>query len=107
MKINKAVGGLAVLFLFVLTGCVALPVPRTEIKFDPATKSLAIQSPKDVQITNVVIVATATNFSLTIGSYSSQNPVEVIRAAVTAQQNQMTAANDALERIVTAAAGIK
>jgi hypothetical protein len=97
---------LAILCCLVLAGC-ALPVPKTTIQFNPTAQALDIRSPKDVQITNVVLTVSGTNFSLTIGSYCSQNPVEVIRAAVVAQQNQMAAANDALTKILGAATGIK
>lgn len=74
------------LALLLMTGCMS--VPKTVVSFDPVKHTLDIQSPKDIAITNISVLtlsATATNpatFLLTIGSYSSKNNIDVIKAIV-------------------------
>lgn len=89
---------------FGLAGC-TLPVPKTAIAFNPTTRTLSIQSPKDVKFAKVELLSEGTNFTLTVTDYSSANNVEVIRAAVEAQQSQMAEANKALNAITAAAIG--
>lgn len=87
---------LAVLFLALFTGCAR--VPATRISLDPKSNGLVIESPKDIALTNVVLnifPATATNsarFELTIGSYTSKNNLEVIRAITDANAASLKAA---------------
>ena len=89
-----------------LNGC-SLPVPKTSIVFQPATRTLNILSPKDVQIEALEVMSEGTNFTLTVKGYKSANPVEVIKAAAGAQAVQIQAAQQTLEKVISAAAGVK
>lgn len=89
-----------------LVGC-TLPVPKTHISYQPGTKALVIQSPKDVQIGKVEVLCEGTNFTLTISEYKAENNVEVVRAAAAAQKVQIKAAQDGLDKVIAAAAGAK
>lgn len=75
------------LLALLAAGCVS--VPRTEVAFDPKTRSLTIRSPKDIAISNLTVTAgDGGAFTLTMGSYSSRNSAEVIGAV--AAQNAAT-----------------
>jgi hypothetical protein len=95
-----AVGILAAL---AVAGC-TLPVPKTAISYDPASKTVQIASPKDVQIEKVDLQLQGTNFTLSIAGYQSQNNIEVVKAAVQAQANQIAASMAALKEVAAAAA---
>jgi hypothetical protein len=83
------------------TGC-ALPVPKTSLHFDPATKTLDIRSPKDVKMAGVTVDLQGTNFSLTIDSYESANNLAVVKAAAQAQAEQIAGSLKAGDRILQA-----
>lgn len=77
----------------VATGCMS--VPRTTISFDPKTKQVAIESPKDITLDGLKIRyapssdTTQAQFEVTVDSYTAKNNVEMLREVV--KQNQETA----------------
>lgn len=85
---------LLILSFCLLPGCAS--VPRTEITFNPKTHSITIQSPKDVELTNLT-VAIDTNgaAAVRIDSYRSRNNIEAIQAIAT-QNIEMTKAIGAI-----------
>ncbi len=89
-----------------LAGC-TLPVPRTSIAYQPSTRSVEISSPKDVSIGKVELLMEGTNVTLTVENYKSEIPIEVIKAAAEAQSAQIAAGQAAIERVISAAAGVK
>ena len=92
--------------IVLLSGCTLNnSVPKTQFSFNPTTKTLDIKSPKDVVMTNVVVKLQDNNVEMTIGSYSSANNIEVIKAAVEAQKNQIDAIQKGVTDVVTAVAG--
>lgn len=70
-------------FAWLLCGCMS--VPKTSIKFNPQTKQLDIQSPKDVCLTNLSAEMAGDVVKITIGSYSSRNDAAIIK--IVADQN--------------------
>lgn len=86
----------------VLTGC-ALPVPRTDIAFNPSQRTLSIRSPKDVKFDRVELMVDGTNFTLTVDKYRSENNIEVVKAAVEAQLNQQKAGLEGFDKILSVA----
>lgn len=78
-------------FSWFVFGCAS--VPRTEVRFDPKNDALVINSPKDIELLDVRLVAfpaTATNaarFELAVGRYASKNNLGVIKA-ITEANNQ-------------------
>ena len=83
-------------FSWFVFGCAS--VPRTEVRFDPKNDALVINSPKDIELLDVRLIAfpaTATNaarFELTVGRYASKNNIEVIRAITEANAASLKAA---------------
>lgn len=59
-------------------------VPKTSIRFNPETKQLDIQSPKDVEIHGLHATATNGMYRLDVDKYSAKNNIEVIRAVTEA-----------------------
>lgn len=98
--------GLVGLVGLALAGC-TLPVPKTHIAYQPGTKAINIQSPKDVTIGTVEVIADGTNFTLRITDYKSTSNVEVIKAAAGAQKAQIEASQESLDRVIAAASGVQ
>ena len=72
------------------------------------SKTFDIRSHKDITVTNLsYIVETNGTVSLTIGKYEAKSNVEVIRAAVEAQQQQIEGSLKALNQILQAAGASK
>jgi uncharacterized lipoprotein YajG len=73
---------LAVISAAILVGC--MTVPSTRITVDPVTKSIDVQSPKDIDIKGFRAdfhpTATGTVVSVWIDSYTSKNNIDVIKA---------------------------
>jgi hypothetical protein len=95
-----------VLILSLLAGCYS--VPATRVSMNPSTHTLTIASPKDIEMTNVVVtVAPDKTVSINIGYYGAKNNPLVLKAINDAnletQKNMLTG----LEKIATAAAGFK
>lgn len=107
MKRHLFLVGVVPIFLSLLISGCALPVPKTKIAYQPATRAIDIQSPKDVSIGTVEVLADGTNFTLRITDYKSESNVEVIRAAASAQAAQIAAGQEALGRVIAAASGAK
>ena len=83
-------------------------VPKASITYNPVSKTFDIRSHKDITMTNLsYIVATNGTVSLTIGNYEAKSNVEVIRAAVEAQQQQIKGSLDAINQILQAAGASK
>lgn len=99
--------GLMVLMAAALMAGCTLPVPKTSIAFRPESRTVDIQSPKDVEIGKVSVEWAGTNFNLTVENYKSANSLEVVKAAAEAQASQMAAGQAALEKVISAAAGVK
>lgn len=82
------------LLLCLAAGCAS--VPRTTISFNPKSHSITIQSPKDIELTNLTaVIETNGTASVKVESYRSRNSIEAIQAI--AQQNiEMTKAVGAI-----------
>ena len=90
--------------LVLLAGCTLnRQVPKAQISFNPRTHSLDILSHKDVVLSNVVVRIDGTNTSISIGYYAAQANIEIIKAAITAQQQQIQGVQQGLQAIVGAA----
>ena len=90
--------------MLLLSGCsLNHQVPKAQISFNPRTHSLDILSHKDVVLSNVVVRIDGTNTSISIGYYAAHANIEVIKAALQAQQQQIIGVQQGLEKIVGAA----
>ena len=89
IKILLQVAAIAI----VSVGCMS--VPRTTISFDPKTKQVAIESPKDITLEGLKIhyapgsESASAQFDVTVDNYTAKNNVEMLREVV--KQNQETA----------------
>lgn len=99
---------LSPLLLLLVPGC--MTVPQTDIGFSPATHTLSIKSPKNIQIGYLRADVTGTNVSITVSNYTSSNSPEVIAAVGRANLDTINAAakagQDALTAAMRAAAGV-
>jgi uncharacterized lipoprotein YajG len=76
--------------LLLATGCAH--VPRTSITFNPKTHEITIQSPKEIELTNLTAtIAPDGSATVKVESYRSRNSVEVIQA-IAQQNNEMVKA---------------
>ena len=94
---------------FTLAGCTLdRNVPKASITYNPVSKTFDIKSHKDIEMTNLVYtVATNGTVTLSIGNYEAKANVDVIRAAVEAQQQQIKGSLEALNQILQAAGASK
>lgn len=91
----------------ILTGCTLNnQVPKATIAYNPVTKQFNIASHKDVVMSNITVQVTGTNTSLQIGYYSANANVDVVKAAVIAQQQQIQATLQGLNQVLTAVSGV-
>jgi PBP1b-binding outer membrane lipoprotein LpoB len=89
--------------MILLNGCsLNHQVPKATIKFNPRTHAVDISSHKDVILKGVVIESNR----VTITSYEASANVDVVKAAVIAQQQQIQATLDGLNKILTAISGV-
>jgi hypothetical protein len=103
-KMKKRLGLLfcGLVMVVVAAGC-ALPIPQTRISFDPATRSVLVQSPKNVELDGLEVLAEGTNFTLSIARYASKHDAAVVGAAAQAQAKQIEGANAAFAAVLQAA----
>lgn len=94
MRMKTTLGLLIVAALF--TGCIAPKIPQTELKFNPNTKSLIINSPKDVTIGGATVIQNTNGFSMTVTNYSATNNAAMVIAI---GQAQAEVAKNALQTI--------
>jgi len=94
---------LQAVLLLGLTGCYT--VPATKVFVDPVAHTFTIQSPKDIEITNLMVSVQGTNTTVSIGYYGSKNNFQVIQAV--ADVNLATQKNvlDGMKKIINAAGG--
>lgn len=76
-----------ILLLVFICGCMS--VPQTGIRFNPQTKALDIQSPKDVEIESATVVESNGFFSITVTGYKAKNNIEVIKAIAESNQKRL------------------
>jgi hypothetical protein len=81
-------------------------MPKTTIRFDPATKAVDIQSPKDIEIQNFsLLYMTNGEVSLTFSNYTSHQNASVVNAVAAYNKAMQDAALKAGEEALGAAAG--
>src|SRR5512133_1454619 len=86
---------LPILACALLCGCNT--VPKTTIAFDPTGKAVAIASPKDVEMKNLNVAVSGTNFTVKVEEYKSKINAEVVRAVAQANIAQAKMALQAAE----------
>jgi len=105
----KKIGIVSAISLLVMNGCTLdRSVPKATINYDPVTHEIKIASHKDISMTNLTfVINTNGTTTFSIGNYESKANVEVIRAAVEAQQQQIKGSLDAIDKILQAAGAVK
>lgn len=88
-----------------VVGCVGCAsVPKTRISFNPVTKEIVIQSPKDVELTNLSATINKDGGALIlVGTYTSKNNAEVINAVATQNANTWKAISDLTSKLADTA----
>lgn len=104
----KIIGSLfGALLVGIMAGCQGCSlnrqIPKATICFNPQTRQIEINSHKDVVLSNVVANFQGTNATISIGYYQASSNIEVVKAAIQAQQQQIQGVQAGLEKIVGAA----
>ena len=93
---------LLALTLVIMAGCAS--VPATKIAFNPVSKQLTIQSPKDVELSNLVAtINTAGECKIEVGTYVSKNNAEVLAAVAAGNASTMKLVGDLTSKLADTA----
>lgn len=99
------IGIISAIVVLVVSGCsLNKNIPKATISYDPISHEIKIASHKDISITNLnVTINTNGTATFTIGNYESRSNIEVVRAAVESQQQQIKGSLETLDKILSAA----
>ncbi len=82
-------------------------MPRTIIRFDPMTKAVQIESPKDVEINGFsLLYLTNGEVSITFSNYTSRQNATVVNAVAEYNKAMQDAALKAGEKVLGTAASL-
>lgn len=106
---KQALPLIAVAMLAGCSGCsLNKQIPKASIEFENTAtgQKVAIHSHKDVELKDVRVVFDTNGCpTITIGYYAAKSNIEVVKAAIQAQQQQIAGLQVGLEKIVGAAVG--
>ncbi len=104
---KKLIYSLTICLPLLFSGCsINQTMPKTTIRFDPVTRSVDIQSPKDIEIQNFsLLYQTNGQVSLAFSNYTSHQNASVVNAVAAYNKAMQDAALKAGEKALGAAAG--
>ncbi len=105
---KKLAYSLTISLSLLISGCsLHQSMPRTIIGFNPATKALSIESPKDVEINGFALTyATNGQVSITWSNYVSKQNASVVNAVAAYNKAMQDAALKAGEQVLSTVAGL-
>lgn len=105
---KKLISSLTISLSLLISGCsLHNSMPRTIIGFNPKTKAVQIESPKDVEINGFsLLYMTTGEVNITWNNYASRQNVSVVNAVAEYNKAMQDAALKAGEKVLGTAASL-